>query len=78
MSCKITTPAPGITMFSCSRRETNPCSSCGARSTKLCDFPLTGAKGGTTCDRPLCSRCASTVGKDRDYCPAHARMETTK
>lgn len=57
----------------CSRGDRRkPCSTanCTGRATKLCDYPL--AKGGT-CDRPVCARCATSVGPDKDYCPPHAR-----
>lgn len=47
---------------------------CGRPSTKLCDFKLTGAKASKTCDAPLCPRCATSIGPDRDLCPAHARL----
>ena len=52
-----------------------PCVYCGKPSSKLCDFPIEGAKG-ETCDRPLCERCAVHVeGKDEDYCHAHAKLK---
>lgn len=35
---------------------------------KLCDFD-TGR--GKTCDAPMCDKCATEVGTDRDYCPDH-------
>lgn len=57
-----------------SRSRTKPCRQCGARSSRLCDYPLAGKKTGTTCDAPLCERCAVKVGPDRDYCRAHAAM----
>ncbi len=50
------------------------CAVCKRRGSKLCDFPLTGAKSGKTCDRPLCDRCAVSGGKEIDYCPTHAAM----
>jgi hypothetical protein len=31
------------------------------------------AKADATCDRPVCERCAVTVGRDLHHCPAHAR-----
>jgi hypothetical protein len=36
----------------------------------LCDHEL---EGGKTCDAPLCDDHAHEVGKDRHYCPRHAR-----
>lgn len=50
------------------------CKACGARATKLCDFPLSGAKAGKTCDADICDRCATRIDTDVDYCPPHARL----
>jgi hypothetical protein len=41
---------------------------------KLCDFPLTGAKTGQTCDRVVCTVHALHLEPATDYCPAHARL----
>jgi hypothetical protein len=63
--------------FFCTRGPQARCSSCNKRlASKLCDFDLTGAKAGSTCDRKLCAGCAVVVGPERDYCPAHARAST--
>jgi hypothetical protein len=51
-----------------------PCSVCGRPHSKLCDFPLRGAKAGKTCDRTLCDQCAVHQEPDLDYCPAHAKL----
>jgi hypothetical protein len=60
----------------CSRGSmSKPCKSCGRRSTKLCDYKLSGSKSGKTCDVPICDRCATSVGKNLDLCPVHARMQ---
>lgn len=65
-----------VTGIACSRgRQSKPCTECGGRSTKLCDFPLRGPKAGKTCDAALCGRCAVKRGADVDYCPPHARLE---
>lgn len=37
-------------------------------ATKLCDFE---GEPGNTCDAPMCSNCATPIGKDRDLCPMH-------
>jgi hypothetical protein len=47
-----------------------PCVQCGDVSEALCDFPL--ADGSRTCDRPLCFRCAPTIGADKNYCAEHS------
>lgn len=58
----------------CSRGpKPKPCVVCGAKSSRLCDFPLKGKKAGKTCDAALCPRHAVRVVKDLDYCPAHHR-----
>jgi len=59
----------------CSRRSApKRCEFCGRPGGKLCDYKLTGAKEGKTCDRSLCAKCAVHVHPDTDYCPTHARM----
>ena len=82
-----TDSGPRVIGWACNRgrRESIRCK-CGRPATQLCDYPLTGAKAGQTCDRDLCDGCAVTVGKHgsgphagdtEDYCPAHARLATT-
>lgn len=65
-----------ITGFMCGRaaRKLDPCRWCGKPHTKLCDYPLRGAKAGKTCDAPICDDCATSIGPDRDLCPAHAKL----
>lgn len=76
MPCQPISGPGGMTGFICSRGpRAKPCCICGKPSSRLCDFPLRGAKAGRTCDRPLCAGCAVHVGPDRDLCPAHAGME---
>ncbi len=57
----------------CGRRTQKRCS-CGRPAIKLCDYPLTGAKAGKTCDKPLCESCAVHREPDTDYCRVHAAM----
>jgi hypothetical protein len=65
------------TGFICTgRQRTKRCKYCGRPGDKLCDYPLSGAKAGQTCDVPMCSRCATHVPPDTDYCRAHAEMGT--
>jgi hypothetical protein len=64
-------------VFICGRRRVAPCMTegCGRPHTSLCDFPLTGSLKGKTCDRKMCDRCrVRQPGKNRDYCPVHARL----
>lgn len=63
--------------FICTRgNRAKPCKYCGRPHTKLCDYPLRGAKAGKTCDIPMCDRCATHVEPDTDYCRAHAEEES--
>lgn len=78
-------PKTGATVIVCGRRDRKPCSTpgCTGDATVQCDFPVYRANGigipgsarrpNATCDRYVCRRCAVNVGKDRDYCPPHAR-----
>jgi hypothetical protein len=76
MGCTIFDFGDGTTAIICSRGERKRYCSCGRVANKLCDFPLHGSKTGKTCDRPICDRCATSVGEDRDYCPPHSRQGT--
>jgi hypothetical protein len=57
----------------CSRTPTKRCK-CGRPCTKLCDFPLTGAKAGKTCDEPMCDLHHVNQGPEIDYCLPHDRV----
>lgn len=85
MGCEHVEIEGGVAII-CSRgRRRRTCSTpgCGRRVVALCDFRLTGAKAGKTCDRPLCALCAVRMGRHEsgedkgdtiDYCPAHAEQ----
>lgn len=74
MGCRPFNAGGGVTGIACSRGSGKPCSACGAsKATRLCDYPLRGAKQGQTCSRPICDKCTVKVGPERDYCPPHAR-----
>lgn len=65
--------------IACGRGQTQRCQWCGSKSTKLCDYPITKPVFGqpdskSTCDKPICARCAVSIGPNRDYCPPHARF----
>ena len=60
--------------FACTRGTTPHYCACGRRAEYQCDYPLTGAKTGQTCDKWICGVCRRSQGHDRDYCPAHARV----
>lgn len=35
---------------------------------------VNGAKDYETCDLPMCDKCATSVGRDRDLCPHHISL----
>ncbi|HXI41624.1 MAG TPA: hypothetical protein VNH83_16700 [Bryobacteraceae bacterium] len=43
-------------------------------ATLLCDFEVGRTLGGQpiTCDAPVCAKCATHVGSDKDFCPKHS------
>lgn len=67
----------GATALVTSDVRLSKCEACGARveDVVLCDWPLAGKAIGRTCDAQCCRRCARRVGPNRDYCPAHARLD---
>lgn len=67
-------PGGGYAIVCRGRQPQKRCVHCGRPSSKLCDFPLRGAKTGKTCDRPICKRCAQHVPPDTDYCKTHADL----
>jgi hypothetical protein len=75
----------GKNVIICGRKvkPTPQCAFCGEPSTKVCDFPVRDSAGNHikwyardrhTCDKPICERCATSIGVDRDLCPEHARQ----
>jgi hypothetical protein len=67
--------AQGVYAIICTRGiRQNRCKYCGRIGTKLCDFKLTAANAGKTCDAPMCARCASHREPDTDYCKPHAAI----
>lgn len=57
MTCERIDLGGGATVITCGpRRRAKPCTvpGCRAPATILCDFPLKGAKAGTTCSKALC------------------------
>ncbi len=48
------------------------CSDCGVkvRDYKLCDWPI--PHSGKTCDAVICTRCATHIEPDTDFCKLHA------
>lgn len=61
----------GTAAIVCSRGRRRRCAICGEiGAEKLCDGPPPIGSKRKTCDRPLCSKCATHVpGHDLDFCP---------
>ena len=96
MSCKELRSKDGeLVMFTCSRgtEGLDYCDTCGRPATKMCGFPLVGAKKGRACDRKLCDGCATEIRTDRlpalfreamqdvdtlTVCQVHHRFVTSK
>lgn len=70
MSCDVVTMPDGARAIVCSRRKAERCD-CGRRATLLCDWKVPGRRSGT-CDRPICSRCATSPAPGKDLCQEHA------
>ncbi len=78
MTCTVI-PVQGGVAIVCSRGQgtrARDCAFCGvnARDYKLCDFPLRGKRAGATCSKPMCGKCATSIGDNRDLCPPHVKM----
>ena len=73
MKCNTIDMGHGQFAFVCTRGRRQNCKFCSRYATKLCDFALTGAKAGKTCDAPMCDRCAKEILPGKDYCPPHVR-----
>lgn len=78
MACEVI-KSGDVTIFSCrrGRGDVPKCTHCGRYAALGCEYPLSGAKAGSRCDRALCVRCSvdTEMGK---CCPAHARMIAKK
>jgi hypothetical protein len=75
MPCQwIKLPDGTVAHLNIAKRRTAPCKFCAANggrktpSTRLCDYELPNGK---TCDAAMCNNHATSVGEDRDLCPAH-------
>ena len=80
MPCDVIKSPEGLTVIACHRGPRRVCAEpdCTYTATKLCDFPLTGAKAGKTCDRRLCERHAHETGPDRHFCPLHFELHDVR
>lgn len=54
------------------------CVYCDRPASKLCDGPAPAGSGRKTCDKNLCSRCATSGGPGRDLCRTHAAEAVSK
>ncbi len=68
MTCHAVSLPGGMSAIVCGRMPVKRCN-CGTPAQFLCDHD-TGR--GRTCSRPLCFRCTTKAGTDKDLCPLHA------
>jgi hypothetical protein len=81
MVCRTVIAGDGVTAIAYTRGERRRnCATPGCRNhaDKQCDFPVTRNGKSATCDRYICSPCAISKGRDLDFCPPHARSESSK
>lgn len=62
---------PGGFAIVCGPRGRRRKCACGRPADLLCDGKVPSKKSGT-CDRPLCSKCATSPAPGVDLCPDHA------
>lgn len=58
------------------RTSLKPCEFCSDVSTRQCDYKA--APGEKTCDANICDDCATSGGKNIDYCPRHKDVAPTQ
>lgn len=56
------------------RKQNKACVTCGKPGGFLCDYPVLRNGKAATCDRACCADHKVHVGKDADYCLAHAAV----
>ena len=78
MSCRTVDLPGGNGTVIVRRRGRKPasCSYCSRPSSRLCDFPVKGKRGGT-CDVAMCERCSTRIAGERDLCRDHASLWNT-
>jgi hypothetical protein len=66
-------PDGNVAILRMAGRRPRPCVKCGAVSTRLCDWKISGGKVRLrTCSAPICDSCTSSPAPGKDLCPTHA------
>lgn len=83
MHCRTMNTTQGMAIACGSKPKKKSCYNCGGESYFLCDYvvPIKNAGGVDvpamkTCDKPMCLKCATRVGFNKDYCKEHAAERT--
>lgn len=78
MTCEfVEMPGVGVAIVCGGRRSRKKCE-CGRAAGLECDWKVPERKSGT-CDKPICSRCATSPAPGKDLCREHAaRYEAWK
>lgn len=76
MTCQwVNLPGGGRAIVKYSEPARKRCSACGcltaAKEQRECDWKLGNGK---TCDRLICTGCATVPAPDKDLCPEHAAV----
>jgi hypothetical protein len=61
----------GVAIVCTARRAQKKCRLCGAQAVILCDWRDPADSDASSCNKPLCMRCAVHVAEDVDFCPDH-------
>lgn len=67
---RVPLPGGGSAIVCGPRQRKRKCVGCGKPADLLCDWKVPARKSGT-CDKPVCSRCATSPAPDKDLCPDH-------
>lgn len=70
MNCQNVSLPNGASAIVCGTVRRERCR-CGQRGTLLCDWKMPERRSGT-CDAPMCAKCATSAGPNKDICPDHA------
>lgn len=72
MTCEFVQLPDGTRAIVCGPRQRAKRCACGRKADLLCVWKVSSRKSGT-CDKPICSLCATSPAPEKDLCPEHAQ-----